>query len=71
MFLFNIDEGYYNFKWMLHIGNWFAFLVYVSFILGAQLLLSWLLQKIYRGPGRTLISAIGGTVIGILVVTVN
>jgi len=38
LFLFYIDEGFYNFKWMLNIGNWIAFLVYVAAIFGVQLL---------------------------------
>lgn len=40
LFLFYIDEGFYNFKWMLNIGNWIAFLIYVSVIYGAQLILT-------------------------------
>jgi len=39
LFLFYIDEGFYNFKWMLNVGNWIAFLVYVAAIYIAQLLL--------------------------------
>ncbi|MFA5327835.1 MAG: hypothetical protein WC384_08605 [Prolixibacteraceae bacterium] len=39
LFLFYIDEGFYNFNWMLNIGNWIVFLVYVSVIYGVQLLL--------------------------------
>ena len=34
-FLFYIDEGYYNFKWLLSPGNMFVFVIYVSgFVLG-------------------------------------
>jgi hypothetical protein len=38
LFLFYIDEGFYDFRWMLNIGNWIVFLVYVSAIYGIQLL---------------------------------
>ena len=40
LFLFYIDEGFYNFKWMLNVGNWIAFLIYVAVIYGVQLLLT-------------------------------
>jgi len=39
LFLCYIDEGYYNFKWMLSLGNWVAFFVYVSVIYGVQMIL--------------------------------
>ena len=38
LFLFYIDEGYYNFKWMLNIGNWLIFMLYVSILFLAQML---------------------------------
>ena len=38
-FLFYIDEGYYSFKWMLSLGNWVVFFIYVSLLLGGQLLI--------------------------------
>lgn len=31
-FMFYIDEGYYDLRWMLSIGNWLAFLVYFGVI---------------------------------------
>ncbi|HAQ21441.1 MAG TPA: hypothetical protein DCR40_19755 [Prolixibacteraceae bacterium] len=40
LFLFYIDEGYHNFRWMLNVGNWIAFLFYVAVIYGVQLLLT-------------------------------
>lgn len=40
LFLFYIDEGFYNFKWMLNLGNWIAFFVYVAVIYMAQLILT-------------------------------
>jgi len=29
LFLFYIDEGYYNFKWMAEWGNWLVFGIYL------------------------------------------
>jgi hypothetical protein len=29
LFLFFIDEGYYNFRWMMDWGNWFVFGLYM------------------------------------------
>ena len=29
MFLFFIDEGYYDFRWMKEAGNWFVFGIYM------------------------------------------
>jgi len=45
LFLFYIDEGFYDFRWMLNIGNWIVFLVYVAAIYGIQLIL---ILPIYR-----------------------
>lgn len=36
--LFYIDEGFYNFKWMLNIGNWIVFLMYIAAIYILQLI---------------------------------
>jgi len=37
MFLFFIDEGYYNMKWMLDGGAWFVFFLYTVLLLPVQL----------------------------------
>lgn len=31
MFLFFIDEGYYDFRWMKDAGNWLVFVFYLAF----------------------------------------
>ncbi len=36
--LFYIDEGFYNFKWMLNVGNWIAFFIYTAGIYLLQLI---------------------------------
>ena len=39
LFFCYIDEGYYNFKWMLNLENWVAFFVYLAAIYLLQLIL--------------------------------
>jgi hypothetical protein len=41
LFLFYIDEGYYDFRWMQRAGNWIPFVVYVAIIYGLYLFVSW------------------------------
>lgn len=40
MFLFFIDEGYYDFRWMGDIGNWIVFVVYLAIFFPFQWLIS-------------------------------
>jgi len=67
MFLFFIDEGYYNFKWMADFGNWVAFIIYVVPIFLCQLLIGRFLLSRYRGPGKSIVSIALGTTIAIFV----
>ena len=66
LFLFHIDEGYYNFKWMLNIGNWVVFAIYVSILFFAQ----WLIIKTvtYKNEDKTMrnLKYLLGIVIGLL-----
>ena len=41
MFLFFIDEGYYDFRWMKDAGNWLVFVFYLAFFF----LFQWLVWK--------------------------
>lgn len=43
LILFYMDEGYYNFKWMLSWGNWIPFVIYVAIFFAVQLFLNWLI----------------------------
>jgi hypothetical protein len=36
MFLFFIDEGYYDFRWMKDPGNWFVFMIYMIIFFPVQ-----------------------------------
>lgn len=61
-FLFFIDEGYYDFRWMKEAGNWFVFLVYVLIQFAGQLGVFWLAKK----TGRTNLSPWFAAVTGAL-----
>jgi hypothetical protein len=40
LFLFFIDEGYYDFRWMKEWGNWFVFGIYLVIFFPIQWLIS-------------------------------
>lgn len=46
MFLFYIDEGYYDFRWMRNAGNWLMFVVYLAFVFPMQWLLAGMLDRL-------------------------
>lgn len=68
LFLFYIDEGYYNFRWMLTLSNWFAFIIYVIPIFGFQLLVLKLIGKKISTQTSSLLSAIIGSLLGLILV---
>jgi hypothetical protein len=70
MFLFYIDEGYYNFNWMLKWSNWFAFLLYAVPLFGFQVLISYGLKKVFpKYPKSSLaIGAITGIILALVFV---
>ena len=45
LFLFYIDESYYNFNWMTSVGNWFVFFIYLTFLTVLLLALNLILQN--------------------------
>jgi len=45
-FLFFIDEGYYNFKWMMNIGNWLIFSFYFAVLAGILFCINLGLEKL-------------------------
>jgi len=65
-FLFFIDEGYYDFGWMVHWGGWLVYAIYVGIIFGFQYGISKALSLFYKGPRKALISILVGTTLGIL-----
>ena len=66
LFLFYIDEGYYDFRWMKEPGNWLAFVLYITAIFLSQVLFFKLLFRNYQGASKTTLSIICGSVLGIL-----
>lgn len=65
-FLCYIDEGHYNFNWMLDWGNWIAFGIYVIILWGFQMLLSLLFNLVLKDPWRTWLSSFTGSLLGLL-----
>lgn len=58
LFMFFIDEGYYNFKWMLKPGNWIPFFIYAGAILGIQLLATEVILIKCSGQVKTMSSIV-------------
>ncbi len=50
--LFFLDEGYYDFRWMMNVGNWAVFFLYVFGLFGGQFLVHRLVKhlKFTRWP---------------------
>lgn len=67
-FLFYLDEGYHDFRWMKQPGNWIAFFIYMALLLGFMLLADLIVQRFYKGKGKILIGSIVGLIL--LLITV-
>jgi hypothetical protein len=65
LFLFFIDEGYYNFNWMKDAANWFAFIIYVTLLFVPQLLLIVFLLPRKNNQGVLVLKYIAGVILGI------
>ena len=61
-----IDEGENSFKWMNNPLNWISFFAFVRVIFLGQVLVEKRILKNYTAKGKTLISVLGGFVIGFL-----
>ena len=55
LFLFYIDEGYYDFRWMLQWGNWIAFGIYLALLFPVQWAISFFLFRKYEGTKKALL----------------
>ncbi|MDI1356395.1 MAG: hypothetical protein PSX36_15875 [bacterium] len=64
LFLFYIDEGYYNFKWMKEPGNWVAFVIYLLAFVFGQIISSFLILKKYTGKYRVILISLIGIPLG-------
>lgn len=65
MFLFYIDEGYYDFRWMNDFGNWFVFFIYLGILTGAQVLMGRLFFRRFKGWTRGILTGATGLVLGV------
>lgn len=61
-FLFFIDEGYYDFRWMLKFGNWVIFLIYAGFLFGGQLLVKYTVFR--KAKSYSILSCFLGLIVG-------
>lgn len=66
LFLFYIDEGFYDFRWMADPGNWLVFGIYVGIITGVQLVLGFLFFRRFAGWTRGLLSGLLGLALGLV-----
>lgn len=67
-FLFFIDEGYYNFKWMESFGNWVAFIIYVVGFLTGQLFAHEIILRFYKGANKLFLTILTGIPFGLIFV---
>ena len=60
-YLFYLDEGNFNFKWMLNIGSWIVFIPYAAVFFFSQFIVSKFVFRKQKGMANTLWSVtIGG-----------
>ncbi len=68
LFLCYIDEGFYNFNWMLEWDNWLAFVIYVALFWAIQMLLSKLFKLTTKGTLQTWLSTFSGSILALILV---
>ena len=61
-----IDEGANSFEWMNNPLDWISFFAFVVAIFLGQVLVEKIILKNYTAKGKTLISILGGIVLGFL-----
>ncbi len=65
LFLFYIDEGYYDFRWMQEPGNWVPFFLYWGAMILGQFLINYVLPGAIQGARRLIIIIVLGIPIGL------
>jgi hypothetical protein len=69
LFLFYIDEGYYNFRWMMNdLRNWLWFAVYVAAIWGIQLLAGKYVYRKYAEWEKIILNVVLAVPAGVILV---
>ena len=64
LFLFFIDEGFYDFRWLSDPGNWIAFAIYVTAAFLGQLTFYYVIFPNIRMRYRVWLSLIIGSISG-------
>jgi hypothetical protein len=59
-FLFFIDEGFYDFRWMLEWGNWVVFVIYLIMLFPVQWAISYFLFRKFEGLQKALMMMVFG-----------
>ena len=67
MSLFYVDEGFYNFRWMLNIGNWLIFVIYTLAIISGQILIHLLITRVFGLKGNMLWTILAGSVVAVMI----
>lgn len=67
-FLFLIDEGYNDLRWMKSARNWIVFTIYMAFLLAFMLLADLFVLRFYKGKGQILIGSLSGVLLLLAVV---
>lgn len=60
LFLFYIDEGYYDFRWMLQWGNWIVFAIYIIMLFPVQWAIAYFLFRKFEGIQKALMMFVFG-----------
>jgi hypothetical protein len=67
MFLFYIDEGYYDFRWMKDWGNWVVFCIYLMLVFPVMWLLAYVLTRRLAGWKQYLVLSVIGLLLAVAV----
>jgi hypothetical protein len=59
-FLFFIDEGYYDLRWMMNWGNWIVFVVYFVFLFPVQWAISTFMFSKFQDAQKALLMLLIG-----------
>lgn len=65
-FLFFIDEGYYDLRWMETLSNWFFFFAYAALFFCGQFIAYIFFRKMQAGSLRNIFVCTTGLVIGFI-----
>ena len=67
MFLFYIDEGYYDFRWMNEWGNWVVFCIYLILVFPLMWLLAFIFTRRLSGWKHYLVLSVVGLLLAVAV----